>query len=339
MQNDKTKQNVIAIAGMHRSGTSLTAALLQNAGVNIGQRLMGTGHSNVKGHFENLDFVEFHEDVLYSHGLSKAGWTLEKNLHVQQQYLDKAKLIVKQNSSNEIWGWKDPRTTLFLNFWADFIPEAKFLLLYRSPWEVVDSIYRRGDDDIFYSNPNFPLKLWIHYNQIVLNFYKKVPERCLLLNISSLVKEPSFVVKALKEKFGISLPLPDKNIYESKLFGSQTGILHRVAIIKHYFREAIDLYYELNAKALHLEGESEQPCFGTLQVPNYQEWVLQDWLDVRRLERQQSTWQQTKAELERCQSQLQQAQATITGMESSTFWKLRKVWFKLKQAWRLEEDK
>ena len=61
MQPSTTNRNVFIIAGMHRSGTSLTAALLQNVGVDIGQRLMGASYSNSKGHFENLDFVEFHD--------------------------------------------------------------------------------------------------------------------------------------------------------------------------------------------------------------------------------------------------------------------------------------
>ncbi len=46
--------------------------------------------------------------------------------------------------------------------------------------------------------------------------------------------------------------------------------------------------------------------------------------------------QQTQEELERVESQLQQALATITAMETSKFWKLRTQWFKLKQLLKLK---
>ena len=48
----------IIIAGMHRSGTSLAASLLQSAGLDVGERLMEGNWSNPRGHFEDLDFVK-----------------------------------------------------------------------------------------------------------------------------------------------------------------------------------------------------------------------------------------------------------------------------------------
>lgn len=67
-------QTVVVITGMHRSGTSLTTSLLQSAGVFIGDRLLGNNLSNPKGHFEDLDFVEFHQQLLQAQGLSDEGW-------------------------------------------------------------------------------------------------------------------------------------------------------------------------------------------------------------------------------------------------------------------------
>jgi hypothetical protein len=156
MQTHDTKQSIFVITGMHRSGTSLTASLLQSTGVDIGQRLMPPAEGNVKGYFENLDFTDFHEDIFASQGISKAGWTVEKQIQVPEQFLERAKFLIQGNSSRKIWGWKDPRTTLFLDYWANLIPEANFLLIYRAPWEVIDSLYRRRNvgDEAFDFNPN-----------------------------------------------------------------------------------------------------------------------------------------------------------------------------------------
>ena len=76
--NGNIGTSVIAVTGMHRSGTSLVASLLQSAGINIGQRLMNAGEGNVKGHFEDLDLVEFHESILKSPGFSNTRITTFK---------------------------------------------------------------------------------------------------------------------------------------------------------------------------------------------------------------------------------------------------------------------
>ena len=329
METPEIQKSTFIVTGMHRSGTSLIASLLESAGVDLGQRLMQPSHGNVKGHFEDIDFVEFHESVLRSQGISKAGWTFAPQIQVQEQYLQIAQLILEKRASKTIWGWKDPRTALFLNFWHEFLKEAKFIFIYRSPWEVVDSLYRRGyvDDSVFHSNPNFALKLWCHYNRVLLDFSSQFPEHCLLLNIYSITENPIFLVKAIEEKLGVQLKLPAQNIYDASLLHSEVSSSHRPALIKHYFPEAFELYEELNSKAWSRNGLSSVPFSGAAQLPPYVVWALQDWLDLRRWEKQasnlqsegeqfQSQLQQTQAQLVQSQSQLQQTQAQLVQSQS-----------------------
>ncbi|NER26505.1 MAG: glycosyltransferase, partial [Symploca sp. SIO1C4] len=360
---------------MHRSGTSLTASLLQSAGVDIGQRLMGAGKSNLKGHFEDLDFVEFHESVFHSQGISKEGWTLHRSIQVQEQYLAQAKSIIQKRSSKSTWGWKDPRTTLFLNFWHDLIPEAKFLLVYRSPWEVIDSLYRRSDE-VFYKNPNLAVDIWVNYNQAIIDFYDKFPEQCVILNIKQIALSSTILLETVTNKLKISTGSV-ASLYEEALLNDQISSSHRSTLIKHHFTEAFDLYQQLNARANYTNYALSFLDNEPVELPSYKAWVLQDWLEVRtlekdlklsnyqqqqtkvelersqsqlqqtqlELERSQSQLQQTQLELERSQSQLQQtkvelerSQVVITAMESSKFWQLRSLWFKFRSTFGLAED-
>ncbi len=65
MLPDANTKQVLIIAGMHRSGTSLLAAALGAAGVDLARGLMAAADgNNEKGFFENLDFVELHEKIL-----------------------------------------------------------------------------------------------------------------------------------------------------------------------------------------------------------------------------------------------------------------------------------
>ncbi|HAA32543.1 MAG TPA: family 2 glycosyl transferase [Cyanobacteria bacterium UBA8553] len=313
MQDFATNQSIFIITGMHRSGNSLTASLLQSAGVDIGERLMPPAEGNIKGYFENLDFTEFHENIFTSQGIAKTGWTLEKQIQIPEQFLEKAKLLIQANSCKQYWGWKDPRTTLFLNYWANLIPEANFLLIYRSPWEVIDSLYRRRNvgDEAFDFNPTFALQIWLNYNQEILKFYELAPERCLLLSVSSITHDPNFLIDAIKDKFGVALNYPASDIYDKSLLKTQQFNSHRPALIKHYFPQVWDVYQELNAKALAPEGLSSVLVPELPSLPPYETWVLQDWLELRKIEKESSKLhkqlKQTQEELEKECSQLQQA--------------------------------
>ncbi|NEP01149.1 MAG: glycosyltransferase [Symploca sp. SIO2E9] len=322
---------------MHRSGTSLTASLLQSAGVDIGQRLMGAGNSNLKGHFEDLDFVEFHEGVLHSQGISKEGWTLQSSIQVQEQYLDKAKSIIQQRSLKSTWGWKDPRTILFLNFWHELIPEAKFLLIYRSPWEVVDSLYRRSDQ-VFHNNPNLAVDIWVNYNQAIIDFYDNFSDQCAILNIKQIALNPKSLLETVANKLDIPIS-STASLYEQTLLNEQISNSHRPTLIKHYFTEAFDLYQQLNARAkqndcalLSLDSSLDLESF---KLPSYKAWVLQDWLEVRTLERE---FKLSNSQLQQTQVELERSQVVITAMESSKFWQLRSLWFKFRSIFGLAED-
>ena len=47
---------------MHLSGKSLTASILQKTSLNIGSELLEAGEGNIKGHFEDCDFYNFHKN-------------------------------------------------------------------------------------------------------------------------------------------------------------------------------------------------------------------------------------------------------------------------------------
>ena len=56
---------------MHRSGTSLVASVLAEAGLDIGLREdVGLGVGQPRGHFEDRDFYHLHEAILAASGRS-----------------------------------------------------------------------------------------------------------------------------------------------------------------------------------------------------------------------------------------------------------------------------
>ena len=269
---------------MHRSGTSLFAALLQEAGVKIGDRLIDGSEGNEAGHFEDVDVVQFHEDALRAQGLPPEGWAQQSSVDVLDRFYPRAEAIAAAKRRAEgVSGWKDPRTTLFLDFWAHRLPETVFLLLYRSPWEVMDSLYRRGDP-AFASNPTFALQVWMAYNQALLRFNDCYPNRSLLFSINHVAREPDKFSDLLCNRLQVNLPLlPIADLFDPTRLHYQVSSTHHPVLVRDFFPEAIALLDELEHQN-SFGWPATTPSWNTL--PRSQNWILQDWLEARRSERQ-----------------------------------------------------
>ena len=369
MTNASLAQSVVIMTGMHRSGTSLTASLLASAGIDFGDRLLSEDDGNPKGHFEDLDFLEFQIQVLRSQNETDAGWTESNKLQVQQQHWSEAKDLIAARQDKPIWGWKDPRTTLFLEFWSELIPNAKYIFVYRSPWEVVDSLFRRGDV-IFRQNPALVIPQWCSYNQAILDFYQSHREQSLLLEVSSVIQYPQEIVELVNQKFGLELRSP-KDLYEKALFTKDLD-LYRQVLVSKFLPQAVDLYNQLQEQADRRSVSQDQDQTAS---SDYGSKILQDWqastekhrletalaesakqreLDSQKSQKQlqiaQSKFeQQLQIAQKKSQLQLQaadkkfQQQLQIAGkekdklvqlivaMETSKFWQIRQNWFDFKR--------
>src|SRR3954453_7575771 len=126
------QNKVLVILGMHRSGTSLAAQWLQRCGLHIGDRLVGAGRGNIEGHFEDRDFLDLHRNILISSNLPDTGLVSEFDSASNNTHLAEIrKLIGLKNSLYEEWGWKEPRTCLFLEQYMNVLPAAKYIILLR----------------------------------------------------------------------------------------------------------------------------------------------------------------------------------------------------------------
>jgi len=113
------------ILGLHRSGTSLTACLLHHLGVHLGDTLIGANEGNPKGHYENIDITLTHEEWLRELGGS---WcevpSVAKVCNSLERFVPKAKELVEKHKKDGLWGWKDPRNTIFLPVYLELYQQG-----------------------------------------------------------------------------------------------------------------------------------------------------------------------------------------------------------------------
>ncbi len=179
----------------------------------MGGNLVPADRHNPRGYFEDVDFLEFQRHVLQEccdpndPGWHDWGWTVHETLNPQlfDRYRTEAeKLLQKVANSNKPWGWKDPRTTLMLDFWHDLIPHARYLFVFRYPWDVADSI-KRLNAPIFTEHPEYILPIWCYYNQKLIDFYQQHPDKCILFCVNHLDRFGE-LVRLCQTKLNLSLP-------------------------------------------------------------------------------------------------------------------------------------
>ncbi|MFT3844507.1 MAG: hypothetical protein QM725_05610 [Lacibacter sp.] len=233
---------VLMIAGMHRSGTSVVAQWLQKCGLFIGGHLLGAGIGNSQGHFEDADFLAVHEKLLRKHHLVDTGFINRSVSGLTEKDRDELRLLLADKcSKNAEWGWKEPRTCLFLNEYGKLLPHAFYMIVVRNYNDTVNSLvmrdYRmirikgetkRGVKKIFWKlfkqksleqlfkqKAEKYLKVWIHYNEEILNHVSLLPgEKYVIVNFSQLLFDDESVLATCTDEWNFSLDYyPFRKIY------------------------------------------------------------------------------------------------------------------------------
>jgi hypothetical protein len=158
----------VAIVGMHRSGTSMVAKVLQQAGLHLGTEadLMPPAAENPEGFFEHLGFVRLNDDVLNAAG---SGWDCPPRADIDwgsgafEPFREQARRLASPLQTAPAWGWKDPRTSLTLPFWRSALGPLRTVVVIRNPLEVVISLHRRNGFSIALG-----LTLWQTYAERIL---------------------------------------------------------------------------------------------------------------------------------------------------------------------------
>ena len=208
---------------------------------------MGPFPGNLRGHFEDLDFVEIHQEALRRLRLPEDGLLAEGGPFALPPSAITAvrECIAARQASNRPWGFKDPRTTLFIESWHALLPAASWLFLFRNPFQVIDSLRRRGDV-IARESPSEALRVWIHYNSLILDFVYQHPGQTRLCELGKAEDVWVPLFRRVLERLGLQ-PIHSFSCYEPGLLGEETDIPLEV---RPYLRaEAAELYRQLQATA------------------------------------------------------------------------------------------
>ncbi len=159
-------ERVICVLGMHRSGTSCLTGSLQERGLILG-KYHQKNPFNKKGNRENQDVVDLHEALLINNAgswdqpPSSAYWGTE--------HIETACAILARYADASHWGFKDPRSLMFIDGWRALVPDIHFVGTFRHPFKVAASLGHRN------AMPEAQaIELWLAYNKRLLALYQEL---------------------------------------------------------------------------------------------------------------------------------------------------------------------
>lgn len=181
---DARPERVVAVLGMHRSGTSAFVGSLQQRGLFLGAHNRQNRH-NPRGNRENRRVLGLNEAVLGDSGGSwreppaAIEWSAER--------LDEARAILAEYSGRPLWGFKDPRTLLTLEGWERLLPDIELVGIFRHPASVARSLASRPNLPV-----TDPLRLWTTYNERLLALHSRRPFPVVSFDDEAAVLERNF---------------------------------------------------------------------------------------------------------------------------------------------------
>lgn len=199
----------LVIGGFHRSGTSMTANLFADAGLHVGDELLGARPSNPYGHFEDREIIAFHDGLLRQIGQN---WQTASDFPPLLTPKDWRFMVNygSRKAGYAAWGFKDPRVCLFLPEWHATFPDMSLLYVYRPCVECVHSLRKRAADNYvknravnlnfnFFRPDDIAIKMYLNYSTQALRFIEKFDGRLKVIALSDLLENRDIVAEVRRD--------------------------------------------------------------------------------------------------------------------------------------------
>jgi hypothetical protein len=211
-------QKEVIVLGMHRSGTSMVAGILECLGVDLGEDQPGRQWSNPLGHFEDVDFLSLNKDILASAGGSWDDPPTYSDIIAQKDKFHgmiQDLIHTRDSKTPGSWGWKDPRTSLTIDLYLPLLQNPSIIWCRRDHRAVTKSLQKRNRIQI-----SDGLALLDHYEKQVRRFLARNPQiPILLLDYDDIIQAPDTWIDEIIRFLQLD---PDQTQIDQAL----NGILH-----------------------------------------------------------------------------------------------------------------
>ena len=257
--------NVIIVLGMHRSGTSVCAGILNLLGVDLGQNMLATQYDNPQGYFENSQIWRINENIFKSFHLTwdDATFLPEKwweSPCIAHLYQDALNVLSIEFVNSRLFAIKDPRLCRTLPFWQivfnQFNIKQHYIIPLRHPLEIAHSLKTRNSFSTEKS-----LIIWMMY-MLEAEYYTRDNAR-VFYSFDDLVNNANITMQRIFNTLNLKQPLEYEHINDKidQYITPQE---------KHhsYFVEStqVDIINEFHTSLQNLSNESIDECSELLKI-------------------------------------------------------------------------
>jgi len=220
------------ILGAGRSGTSLTALLLQEAGYHVCRNSHPPDEGNPLGYFEDLEVVSTNEAILSQvyrtawQRISRkiqgkpdieatGAWLLDldyrrlKDVSLRSDHADKLKDLLART----LFAYKDPRFSFTLKAIAPLIPEnTVYICVFRHPLPVVGSTKKQALRSGLVLDDAYCCAVWEAHYRCLLEHYRDMGGQWLFVSYESLIDGEG--ASRLEEFLGVQI---DRSLIKKEL--------------------------------------------------------------------------------------------------------------------------
>ena len=161
-------RTAVLVLGMHRSGTSALARLVNFHGAALPRHLVPADQSNPRGYWESKPLVALHDELLQALDSSWDDWRTPgsrwKESDAATRFAGPIRLAIDEEFGNApMFVLKDPRMCRTLPYWMSILEKSGIrtapLIIVRNPLEVAESLQAR--DGISFEKA---MLLWLRHN-------------------------------------------------------------------------------------------------------------------------------------------------------------------------------
>ena len=274
----------LIICGFHRSGTSVLAKELHDAGLFLGRNLMKAALSNRDGHFEDYRIVTLHEEIYRRNGCS---WRCDSpdGLAIDEELSgEMAKIVSDRGAEHAEWGFKDPRVVLLMREWYEKMNDPHTVAVYRHYESSINSLLHRSameyaygmsDDISLWRDTTLACRMWLNTNRRVVEHIREYPERTLLVSHEAFIGGYP-IIREIDERFGFHLDRESPSVIRS---GRISPLPKKLPIPDNLAKEMEELWREMESlshapsnkapvrKKSHFSDTDIEKIFDALSIP------------------------------------------------------------------------
>lgn len=226
----EVNHKLVVVLGMHRSGTSALTRGLQVLGVELGDSLLPAQSDNEKGFWEDREINAFNIRLMQAldhdwHIISPLSFEVFSEERLSAFKAEAKVMLNKKISGFLLFGIKDPRVSVLLQFWQQVFDEmcldVSYVIALRNPLSVAHSLARRNN--FAHEKSHY---LWLKYMLASLLYSQGRPK--LVVDFDRLIEHPATELSRMAEFLGVDFSEKSMAYIEYRRDFLETSLRHTV---------------------------------------------------------------------------------------------------------------